>query len=97
MVQGDEIKMSEREESSMDVRDKEGKIIGAICVLKGKNLQRNDIIFMPLKGDAFSVRSTVELINKISKFISYKELKMIIEFIARRLLYLDKKKEMKEL
>lgn len=78
---------------SMDIKDQEGKIIGAVCVLKGKHLG-NDILFISKDDNAFSVRSITELINKLSREnISYEEKKRILDFISERLLYLEIRKK----
>ena len=76
--------------SCMDIKDKEGQTLGAVCVLKGKDLEKNDILFMPTNDNAFSVRSVTELVNKLSrKNISYEERKKVLDFTSERLSYLE--------
>ena len=76
--------------SCMDIKDKEGKTLGAVCVLKGKDLDKNDILFMPSNDNAFSVRSVTELVNKLSKKnISFEERKKVLDFTSERLSYLE--------
>lgn len=79
----------------MDIKDKEGKTLGAVCVLKGKDLHKNDILFMPSNDNAFSVRSVTELVNKLSKKnISYEERKKVLDFTSERLSYLENRKKL---
>lgn len=79
----------------MDIKDKEGKTLGAVCVLKGKDLYKNDILFMPSNDNAFSVRSVTELVNKLSKKnISYEERKNVLHFTSERLSYLENRKKL---
>ena len=80
--------------SCMDIKDKEGKTLGAVCVLKGKDLNKNDILFMPSNDNAFSVRSVTELVNKLSKKnISYEDRKKVLDFTSERLSYLENRKK----
>ncbi len=68
--------------------------LGAVCVLKGKDLDKNDILFMPSNDNAFSVRSVTELVNKLSKNnIPYEERKKVLDFTSERLSYLENRKK----
>ena len=51
----------------MDVKDEKGNIFGAVCVSPAKELGKRDIILMDENSGTFSVRSTTELINMLSK------------------------------
>jgi hypothetical protein len=77
--------------SSMDVKDEKGNILGAVCVSPSKELGKRDIILMDEKTGTFSVRSTTELINMLSKKnVSFEERKQVLEFLSERLRFLEK-------
>ena len=76
--------------SSMDVKDEKGNILGAVCVSPAKELGKRDIILMDENSGSFSVRSTTELINMLSKkHVPFEERKQVLDFLAERLRYLE--------
>ena len=76
--------------SSMDVKDEKGNILGAVCVSPAKELGKRDIILMDENSGSFSVRSTTELINMLSKKrVPFEERKQVLDFLAERLRYLE--------
>jgi hypothetical protein len=76
--------------SSMDVKDAQGNILGAVCVSPAKELGKRDIILMDEASGSFSVRSTTELINMLSKkHVPFEERRHVLDFLADRLRYLE--------
>jgi len=76
--------------SSMDVKDGKGNILGAVCVSPAKELGKRDIILMDENSGSFSVRSTTELINMLSKKnVPFEERKHVLDFLAERLRFLE--------
>ena len=76
--------------SSMDVKDKNGKLLGAVCVAPAKEIGKRDILLMDEKTTQ-SVRSITELINMLSKKnVSFEERKQVLDFLSERLRYLEK-------
>lgn len=76
--------------SCTDLKDKDGNILGAVCVATGKDLGKKDIILMPKDGDTRSVRSTTELINKLADInVPFEERKRVVDFTADRLRALE--------
>lgn len=76
--------------SSMDVKDKKGNILGAVCVAPAKEIGKRDIILMDEETGTQSVRSTTELINMLSKKnVAFEERKIVLDFLSERLRYLE--------
>jgi len=76
--------------SSMDVKDEKGNVLGAVCVSPAKELGKRDIILMDEQSGSFSVRSTTELINMLSKKnVPFDERKQVLDFLAERLRFLE--------
>jgi hypothetical protein len=76
--------------SSMDVKDEMGNLLGAVCVSPAKELGKRDIILMDEKSGSFSVRSTTELINMLSKKnVPFEERKHVLDFLSERLRVLE--------
>jgi hypothetical protein len=76
--------------STIDVKDKNGKILGAVCVAPAKEIGKRDILLMGEKTDTQSVRSITELINMLSKKnVSFEERKIVLDFLSERLKYLE--------
>ena len=76
--------------SSMDVKDEKGNLLGAVCVSPAKELGKRDIILMDESSGSFSVRSTTELINMLSKKnVPFEERKHVLDFLAERLRFLE--------
>jgi hypothetical protein len=74
----------------MDVKDKSGKLLGAVCVAPAKEIGKRDILLMDEKSTQ-SVRSITELINMLSKKnVSFEERKQVLDFLSERLRYLEK-------
>ncbi|CDG64976.1 MAG: hypothetical protein PWQ15_1142 [Methanobacterium sp.] len=77
--------------SSMDVKDKNGDLLGAVCVTPSKEVGKRDIMLMAENSGTQSVRSTTELINILSKKnVSFEDRKMVLDFLAERLGSLEK-------
>jgi CRISPR/Cas system CMR-associated protein Cmr3 (group 5 of RAMP superfamily) len=69
------------------VRDNK-TLTGAVCVALKKDIRERkvDIIFMGGEKDAWSVRSTTELMNILIKWkVSFEERKRVFDFVAERL------------
>ena len=76
--------------STMDVKDKSGKLLGAVCVAPAKEIGKRDILLMDEKSTQ-SVRSITELINMLSKKnVSFEERKQVLDFLSERLRYLER-------
>lgn len=76
--------------SSMDVKDKNGDLLGAVCVTPSKEVGKRDIMLMAENSGTQSVRSTTELINVLSKKnVSFDDRKMVLDFLAERLVSLE--------
>lgn len=75
--------------SSTDVKDKNGNILGAVCVAPAKEIGKRDILLMETNGTQ-SVRSITELINMLSKKdVSFEERKLVLDFLSERLRTLE--------
>jgi hypothetical protein len=84
------MKDSVRFTSTMDVKDKSGKLLGAVCVAPAKEIGKRDILLMDEKTGTQSVRSITELINMLSKKnVSFEERKQVLDFLSERLRYLE--------
>jgi uncharacterized protein YqiB (DUF1249 family) len=84
------MKKSVKFTSTMDVKDKSGKILGAVCVAPAKEIGKRDILLMD-ETSTQSVRSITELINMLSKKnVSFEERKQVLDFLSERLRYLEK-------
>ncbi|MGZ4856875.1 MAG: hypothetical protein ACXVZU_00730 [Methanobacteriaceae archaeon] len=76
--------------SSKDVKDKNGNVLGAVCVAPAKEIGKRDIMLMETSGTQ-SVRSITELINMLSKKdVSFEERKLVLDFLSERLRALEK-------
>ena len=76
--------------SSLDVKDENGDILGAVCVAPSKEIGKRDIVLMDEKTGTQSVRSTTELINMLSKKnVSFEDRKIVLDFLAERLRVLE--------
>lgn len=74
----------------MDVKDKNGNILGAVCVAPAKELGKRDLLLMEEKSGTQSARSITELINMLSKKnVSYEERKIVLDFLSERLRSLE--------
>jgi hypothetical protein len=79
-------------EYTHDVENDSGKTIGCVYVSLGKTTWEREIGFMPIRGKAFSVRSSTELMNKLKTMgISIDDRKEAYDFIATTLKYLNDK------
>ena len=77
--------------SSMDVKDKNGDLLGAVCVTPSKEVGKRDIMLMAENSGTQSVRSTTELINMLSKKnVTFEERKVVLDFLSERLRYLER-------
>lgn len=84
------MKNSAKFTSTMDVKDKNGKLLGAVCVAPAKEIGKRDILLMDEKTTQ-SVQSITELINMLSKKnVSFEERKQVLDFLSERLRYLEK-------
>jgi hypothetical protein len=76
--------------STKDVKDKNGNVLGAVCVAPAKEIGKRDILLMETTGTQ-SVRSITELINMLSKKdVSFEERKLVLDFLSERLRTLEK-------
>ncbi|HMK54668.1 MAG TPA: hypothetical protein VK444_07800 [Methanobacteriaceae archaeon] len=76
----------ERFTSSIDVKDKNGNILGAVCVAPAKEVGKRDILLMDETTGTQSARSITELINMLSKKnVSFQERKQVLDFLSERL------------
>ncbi|MDD1764293.1 MAG: hypothetical protein LUQ70_06215 [Methanobacteriaceae archaeon] len=83
------MKESTKFTSTMDVKDKSGNLLGAVCVAPAKEIGKRDILLMDEKSTQ-SVRSITELINMLSKKnVSFEERKQVLDFLSERLRYLE--------
>jgi hypothetical protein len=76
--------------NSIDLKDEEGNIWGAVFVSTSKEFGKRDIILMDEKSGTHSARSITELINMLSKKnVSFNDKKRVLEFLAERLRILE--------
>ena len=76
--------------STMDVKDKYGNILGAVCVTPSKEIGKRDILLMDEKSMTQSARSTTELINMLSKKnVTFEDRKLVLDFLSERLRNLE--------
>lgn len=76
---------------TMDLTDEKGNTWATISVVPSKNSFKRDILFMDPNNGNFSVRSITELLNMLEKYhISLEDKKKVVEFLAERLIYLEK-------
>lgn len=74
----------------MDVKDKNGNILGAVCVAPAKEIGKRDILLMDESTGTQSVRSITELINMLSKKdVTFEERKQVLDFLSERLRNLE--------
>jgi hypothetical protein len=91
------MKESAKFTSTMDVKDKSGNLLGAVCVAPAKEIGKRDILLMDEKSTQ-SVRSITELINMLSKKnVSFEERKQVLDFLSERLRYLEQEITLKTL
>ncbi len=77
--------------NSMDLKDENGNIWGAVFVSTSKEFGKRDIILMDERTGTHSARSITELINMLSKKnVSFTDKKRVLEFLAERLRILEK-------
>jgi len=89
------MKIKENEtESCLDIKNKEGRPLGCVCVIASKDFRKKDLVIMPKDKPAKSVRSTTELINNLNNLgVTFEERKKIIDFTSSRLKLLDREIE----
>jgi hypothetical protein len=76
--------------STIDVKDKNGNILGAVCVAPAKEIGKRDILLMDESTGTQSVRSITELINMLSKKdVTFEERKQVLDFLSERLRNLE--------
>lgn len=76
--------------SSIDLKDDDGNIWGAVFVSTSKEIGKRDIILMDENSGTYSARSITELINMLSKKnVSFTDKKRVLEFLAERLRTLE--------
>jgi hypothetical protein len=77
--------------NSIDLKDENGKVWGAVFVSTSKEFGKRDIILMDETSGTHSARSITELINMLSKKnVSFTDKKLVLEFLAERLRDLEK-------
>ncbi|MEN6592801.1 MAG: hypothetical protein ABFC12_06130, partial [Methanobacterium sp.] len=76
--------------NSMDLKDENGNVWGAVFVSTSKEFGKRDIILMDERTGTHSARSITELINMLSKKnVSFTDKKRVLEFLAERLRILE--------
>lgn len=76
--------------NSMDLKDENGNVWGAVFVSTSKEFGKRDIILMDERSGTHSARSITELINMLSKKnVSFTDKKRVLEFLAERLRILE--------
>jgi hypothetical protein len=91
------LKEEKKFKSTMDVKDKNGKILGAVCVAPAKEIGKRDILLMEERAGTQSVRSITELINMLSKKdVSFEERKLVLDFLSERLRNLEENMPLNE-
>jgi hypothetical protein len=76
--------------NSIDLKDANGNIWGAVFVSTSKEFGKRDIILMDEGSGTHSARSITELINMLSKKnVSFTDKKRVLEFLAERLKSLE--------
>lgn len=76
--------------NSIDLKDEEGNVWGAVFVSTSKEFGKRDIILMDERSGTHSARSITELINMLSKKnVSFNDKKRVLEFLAERLRTLE--------
>ncbi|MBI5681177.1 MAG: hypothetical protein HZC47_09805 [Methanobacterium sp.] len=84
------MKVEKKFTSTMDVKDKNGNILGAVCVAPAKEIGKRDILLMDESTGTQSVRSITELINMLSKKdVTFEERKQVLDFLSERLRNLE--------
>lgn len=77
--------------NSIDLKDENGNVWGAVFVSTSKEFGKRDIILMDETSGTHSARSITELINMLSKKnVSLTDKKIVLEFLAERLRDLEK-------
>ena len=77
--------------NSIDLKDENGNVWGAVFVSTSKEFGKRDIILMDETSGTHSARSITELINMLSKKnVSFTDKKIVLEFLADRLRDLEK-------
>jgi len=82
-----------------DVKNDNGKVLGAVCVSVGKKPGSRDILLMMRddanvgpKGKAFSARSVTEMLNILSNWkVPFDERKRVHDFVTERLQMMEQK------
>ena len=83
-------KAENRFSCSIDLKDKNGNVWGAVFVSTSKEFGKRDIILIDEKSGTHSARSITELINMLSKKnVSFADKKKVMEFLAERLRILE--------
>lgn len=83
-------KIEDKFSSSIDLKDENGNVWGAVFVSTSKELGKRDIILMDERSGTCSARSITELINMLSKKnVSFTEKRRVLEFLAERLRILE--------
>jgi hypothetical protein len=76
--------------NSIDLKDEQGNVWGAVFVSTSKEFGKRDIILMDERSGTHSARSITELINMLSKKnVSFNDKKKVLEFLAERLRTLE--------
>jgi len=83
-------KIRDKFSSSIDLKDENGNVWGAVFVSTSKELGKRDIILMDERDGTSSARSITELINMLSKKnVSFQDKRRVLEFLAERLRILE--------
>ena len=80
--------MKKAERGCKTIKDKEGKEVFDVCIVPGKDMDKNDILLIPRDSSsrARSMRSITELVNNLKKEeIPHNEILDTLEFAGERL------------
>jgi hypothetical protein len=76
---------------TIDLRDGDGDIWAVVSVIPSKEPGKRDIILMDVEEGNYSFRSITELLNLLQKKkVSFEDRKMVLDFLADSLLFLEK-------
>jgi len=77
--------------NSIDLKDENGRILGAVGVVPSKEIGKRDLILIDEEKGTQSARSITELINMLSKKkVSFSEKRRVLDFLAEKLKALEK-------
>jgi hypothetical protein len=76
---------------TMDLKDEDGNVWATVSVIPSKDPNKRDILLIDAQNGNYSVRSITELLNILEKRkVSLEEKKEVLEFLAERLIFLER-------